>query len=148
MNAKQTSSESRSERLNRLKEKNLIKPKKIVKLEYPETSKKQKVNEVKNGLNQPKSSLMKKFQSTNKEQSDSLKTKQETLESTDTELTETTALLNQRLKQLRNEKVISTDKYNQSNSQTKSTPGDHLNKLGEKIYIEPIKESETFKPNI
>ena len=83
-----------------------------------------------------------------KEQSDSLKTKQETLESTDTELTETTALLNQRLKQLRNEKVISTDKSNQSSSQTKSTPGDHLNKLGEKIYIEPIKESDTFKPNI
>ena len=90
---------------------------------------------------------MKNFQSTKKEQILSLKTKQETLEITDTELTDTTVLLNKRLKQLRNEK-ISTDKPNQSSSQTKSTPGDHLNKRRQKIYIEPIKESENFKPNI
>ena len=51
-----STSESTNERLNKLREKLLIIPKERKKLEYPETSKKQKVNEIENVFIQPKSS--------------------------------------------------------------------------------------------
>ena len=61
------------------------------------------------------------FKSTNEEKNDSFKVKQEILENKDIELKDEPTLLAQRFNQLRDGKVIDTDKSNQSSKKTKST---------------------------
>ena len=85
------------------------------------------------------------FKSTNEEKNDSFKVKQEILENKDIELKDEPTLLAQRFNQLRDGKVIDTDKSNQSSKKTKST-NKNLKKLREKISIKPMEESEELKP--